>query len=885
MFQYISLGLIAVTALIVLANLLMGVLRGLKKTIGSLVAIVASALLAFIVTIIICNPTSSVVASVMTAITDSLATGEIQDIFGIVEIGEALTYYLAMLMAPFVFMALYAILSVILTIVAAIVIKFIPPFKKPKPAVHRVGGLGVGLVCGLLVSLLVLMPVVGVLNIASEIGQSGAIPEDSEDETTQIFDEIAADPVLKVYAVSAGWMFDYLASADFQGERVYLKKDIGVILTLVSNIESLSGDATEFGQDQIDALNRIIENLDQSALLKHTLSGVLSQLAGNWVAGESFLGMERIDAGELLNPVIDTILEVISTSNKDNIVADMTTLTEILSVFVKHDMLAFSEDYEAMLDTLGRDGVIAELISVANKNERMSVLSDTITQLSIRALASTIGIPKDATEKYNLLMDEIATTLNESSGMSRGEKLEYVKEHVADSLDKYGVEAEGDALDNIAASIINDLGSKGEVNGDDVSEFFTVYAIASEESDARANGNGLDRLGDASSNVVVNEDGTISVNGKVLKNYNADNFTSSSAYKSGAQHDNFGDAATLYSAQSMKSSLVTLDDILAHVKKYSDCADPDAETEKISNILTSAMDIFGGEEDLDKADMLEHVGDLLDQMSATEIFGQEVTSDLLKAIFQSDNVKGELGLSNKEINDFADKLNSTANGETSSYKETTAAVSSTIQVVDKLNDKNTTKEERRESTEKLMENMTPENAELISTMTTPSMMEQYGAKGENAEIVSNSVTTLFTNMANFQSTTESSSGDEEYAKEADAVNTVLQLAMDGAESTSNSLFATEGDEGRTGSTAEEYVDLLVGSSVVSETLLTTVYEDGNDDNPFGVTPTENDKAELNTALTTYYENNSEGLSEEEHELLIRKLNAVAIVSNIEVPFS
>ena len=128
MFQYISLGLIAVTALIVLANLLMGVLRGLKKTIGSLVAIVASALLAFIVTIIICNPTSSVVASVMTAITDALATGEMQDIFGIVEIGEALTYYVAMLMAPFVFMALYAIISVILTIVAAIVIKFIPPF-------------------------------------------------------------------------------------------------------------------------------------------------------------------------------------------------------------------------------------------------------------------------------------------------------------------------------------------------------------------------------------------------------------------------------------------------------------------------------------------------------------------------------------------------------------------------------------------------------------------------------------------------------------------------------------------------------------------------------------------------------------------------------------
>lgn len=885
MFQYVSLGLLAITALIVLFNLLKGLIRGLKKTIGSLIAIVASAIIAFVVTIIICDPSSSVMATLMETLTNAISEGEINDILAISEIGDALSYYASMLLAPFVFMALYAVLSIIVAIIVSIVIRFVPPHRRPGPAAHRLGGLGVGIVCGLLVSVILLMPVVGVLNIAIGIGQSETVASNADDEITDIMDEAKEDQIFAIYAASSGWLFDYLASAEFQGERVYLKEDIGVILAMVGNIEELSGDATDFGQDQIDALNRIIENLDHSPLLKHTLAGILSQLAGKWVAGESFLGLERIDAGELLNPVLDTILEVISTSNKDNIVADMTTLTEILEVFVKHDMLASADDYDVMLETLGKDGVISELISVANKNERMSVLSDTVTQLSIRALASTIGIPKDANEKYDLLMDEIADTLNDSLYMMGDAKLEYVKKQVSESLDKYGVDAEGAALDNIAESIIKDLGSNPDVTGEDVSEFFTIYAIASEESDAKAGGNGFDNLASSTGGIVVNSDGTISVNGKVLKNYNAYNYSNSAAYTSGQSHNDFGDAATLYSAESMKSSLITLDDLLSHVKKYSDCEDPDAETEKISQILSSAMDIFGGEEDLDKAEMLESVGDLLDQMSATEIFGQDVTSDLLKAIFQSDSVKGELGLSSKEVNNFADKLNSTANGETSSYKDTTAAVSSTIQVVDKINDKNTTKEERRESTEKLMENMTPENADLLSTMTTPSMMEQYGAKSDKAEMVSDSVSTLFSNMADYQSNTTAGSGDEEYAKEADAVNTVLQLAMDGAESTERSLFASEEGEGKIGSTAEEYVDLLVGSTVVSETLLTTVYEDGNDDNPFGVNPTENDKAALGTALTTYYENNSEGLSEEEHELLIRKLNAVAIVTNMEVPFS
>ena len=95
--------------------------------------------------------------------------------------------------------------------------------------------------------------------------------------------------------------------------------------------------------------------------------------------------------------------------------------------------------------------------------------------------------------------------------------------------------------------------------------------------------------------LVVNPDGTITVNGKVLQNYNANNYSESAAYKMGKGHEDFGDADSLYSAGSMKSSLVTMDDILSHITKYSDCADPDAEAVKISDILSTALDIFGSD--------------------------------------------------------------------------------------------------------------------------------------------------------------------------------------------------------------------------------------------------------------------------------------------------
>ena len=885
MFTLISMGLLAVSIIFILINVLKGLIRGIKKTVGTLVAIILSAVIAAIVTAIICNPSSALVHSAMQSLQDLVGDGEIQDIFAIEAIGEAVAHYAAMLVAPFVFLALYTVLSLIVGIVVRILLKFVPPHEKPGALVHRLGGVGVGLVCGILVSSLILMPIVGVLDIVVSVSQSDAMSsmDDTDDEFAEMFAEAEDNGIFKFYSATSGWMFDSLASTTYNGERIYLKNDIEVIISVVGNIGAIAGDASEFADDQINALYAIIDNLDRSVLLKHTLAGVLSEMASKWVDGETFMGMEKIDAGELLNPVIDTIFEVLSTSDETNIVADLRTFTNILEVLVKHDMLSDSENYENMLTKLSGEGVIAELISVANSNARMSVLSDEITQLSVRALASTIGIPETHDERYNLLMNSIAEILNDSYQMSEERRLEYVEKHVADAFDEYGVEVSGRASEDIAASIIGDLGDIRSLEGSDVREFFMIYAIANGNTESSAAISGFEVLSNVEYNIVCNPDGTISVGGVVLENYTYANYSTSKAYTMGKEHVDIGDAASLYSAESMKSSLITFEDILANVTKYSDCADPDAEAQKISDLLGSAIGIFNTDDggQIDKTKILSEVGELLDKMQDTEIFGAQVTADLLKAIFQSKDVRGDLGLSITEANNFTDKLSATAQGENASYSSTTQVVSSTVDVIEKLNDKDTPKEDRKEATKQLISDMSPENAELMGTMTTPSMMVQYGSAEDKADIVSSSVSALFNNMADFQPDTDSAEGQAQYDAEAEAVNTLLQLAMDSADSDADSLFTTdEGGEGRTGNTAGEFVDLLVNSEVVGETLISTVYDEGNTDNPFGINPSTQDKENLNRELLNYYEENKDNGDER----LAMKLNAVAIISGMNAIF-
>lgn len=892
MFKYVTLALLAITAIIVLFNLIKGLIRGFKKTIGTLVAIIISAVISAIVTAAICTPQSEIIAFIMENIESVFTGNQLQDIFGIEEIGETLTYYIAMIAAPFVFLALYVVISIIVSIIVGIIIRFIPPHKKMRGVLHRLGGLALGAVCGLLVSALLLMPVVGVINIAVSVGESELLGE-SDNEITEIVNEAADDKVYAVYAVCSGWMFDSMASTTFDGEKVYLKNEISVILAVVGNINALSGEVSEFDNTQIDALNNVVESLDKSALLKNTLAGILSEMASKWIAGETFMGIESIDAGELLNPLINSVLEVMASSEKDTITEDMSTLIGVLEVMVDHKLFDNVDSFESILEILsekpdGEDGetAIEALINVANANPRMTKLSDEIATLSIRALASTLGIPENDDVTYNMLMDDIAAALNESKFDDDREAA--VEEKIVEALDNYGVEVGGDAATYIAQGLIADFGDMNNVSGEAVKEFFMMYAAAKVDSSAESGYSGFGRL--SSDDMIISTDptvGKVRVGDYVFKYYNAYTYDTSAAFTSGKTGIDFEDAGTLYSAESMESNIVTLNDILnaQGVTRFTELSSEEAKAEakKISDMLVLAGEMFGGNfSNPDYKLLIKDMGKVLDKMCEMRIFGWDATEKLLRAIFQSDDVRSSLGLPVHELDSHVQLIIDNARRDDSSYESVTKSVGGMLNMMEKVNDKNVTKEEKLEATKELMQDMTPANAELLSSMTTPDMMKDFVKSEEKVEPISNSVSSLFTNMAHFET-----DDDAEYEKEAEAVNTVLKLAMEGSESNNKAMFSSYDEdgnlvsEGKMDTTADEFISLVVNSSVVSKTVDDTV--NGDEENPFGVTPSEDDEEEISNALVNHYDSEKDNLNEEEREELKQTLENIAKLTNIKTP--
>ena len=867
----VAMAILAISLIILTVNVIKSTVKGLKHSVGSLIAIVLSAIIAAILTAVFCRPGTSLMLDIQPYVLDLLAgIAGLGELVSIVAVQETLMFYVSMLVAPFYFMLTYILVSIVVSIVVSIIVKRIQLPRQPGKALNRLGGAGVGLVCGFLVCVFVFTPVVGTLSTVASVGDELAA-EGEEDELSLLIKEVSENATIRVYnGMGCGLLYNSLATVKVNGDRVYLKDDIAVIMSIVGTLGTLSGGSEEMGEEQINALNAIIEDLDRSALIKNLVAEVFSTAAEKWSAGEEFMGMSMISAGELLDPVVRDMMAVIATTDHTTVTSDLRTMADVLGIVVEADILSGGEGTE-LLKKLGESKVVSKLILAINENERMAHLSDRVTKLSVQALASTIGIPADAAERYDMLMGDIATSLNSTRGMELSERIEKVTPEVTKALDTYGVDVTDEAASLIAEGLVNDFGDSGDIDTVDVEEFFLVYhAVSSADSSASVGGAAIELL--SSGKGYRTSDGKAYVGDRELKHYDADNIESSKAYGYGANNVNICDAKTLYSAESMKSSRVTMEEIYGFLGTYADCDDIEAEAAKMDDIVSEVVSVFGDYDfnDVDTSEIMQNMGSLLDKMSNSDVFGKDAVGNLLKGILQSDKVSSSLNLTTKEVTEFADDMNAIAAKEDQNYATVTTTVSQTITLIQDVNSEKT-KEEKKDNTVQLLTNMNNDTSKMLKKVITTSLLTNHGVKETKTGGVSNMVGCLLDNMASYNG------ADKD--KEADAVNTVIDFAVNEKHDDADCLFNTEEGEGSLGVTADDFVALIADSTVVSSTVKETVSAEDYDENPI-VTKSLSRKEEavMVDAMEKYYADNSGDAN------AASTLNALAIFMNIEHSF-
>ncbi|MBQ2308699.1 MAG: hypothetical protein II373_03895, partial [Clostridia bacterium] len=202
--------------------------------------------------------------------------------------------------------------------------------------------------------------------------------------------------------------------------------------------------------------------------------------------------------------------------------------------------------------------------------------------------------------------------------------------------------------------------------------------------------------------------------------------------------------------------------------------------------------------------MIGKFGPALDSFTMTETIGAEKTGLVLKAVLQSKTVHDQLGMSVIDATNTANSI--IENSGKKDYATIMESLTGIIEVLEAASDKGTS---TKEAVDKMLDNLTPEAANVMQTMATPNVVKNYGVPENNAEPVANMISDTFGNLQDVPA--------EEYDKEAAAVADMMNVMMAMGSGGSSSTFG--GEESDTQLSADEYVSNVMDSKAMSKTLV------------------------------------------------------------------
>lgn len=766
-----------------------------------------------------------------------------------------------------VLFCLYAFLTWVIYLIVSRILKL--PLKGLNALVPlpRVWGGVLGLLQGVVIVMVLLIPISGYVAIAQPtvdglVEQEILDPNDATIQSVQdVVVEMNASPVLSVYRTVGGQMLtDSMMDMEVAGMDVKLEEELNPVLGLVANISELG--KTEFANystKEAELIRALGTSFEDSKLLAPIVGDILYAATDAWMNGEAFLGVEKPDLGEateLMGPFVDALLEVLHNDAKtaELLQADINTLADVIATLVQHGVIANLNNTEELVAALGGEGVVNSLITTLGANESTKCLIPEVTNLGIRAIGQVLKVPQDVESVYGDFMDDIAGALNDVSSLSEAEQVEVLSERIDAAFDEAGVPIDDEIVDFYSASLVHDLienNPNGEITSADVQAFFQIYAenageVASDSVSSSTNRPSFDLLNNTNPYAgTIYENMTAEQRAKTATATLANLCTQLSKMDGNAE--NFAEEAKTLVTDTF-TNLLGEGHATLTVIENTEITKPVSQ-ESIQN--TSSMK---SSDDLKETTTVVTMNDLLiDTKAAAENMDSAAVSkeaESIEAIFSTaGSLLGSLGGNTSELNitDVASSMGTILDSlqQTGSFgEEKTASLftavmqSNTVresvgldmktatEMANKATEGNSNysktmstvagsvtlvdqmkngKEVSNDELVKLIRDLTPQTAAMLKIFMTGDRMVSFGVPAKNAGMTAELVSSVFTYM--------SREDLADYDAEARGLNSVLQIAMSAKNSDNKQLFTTSEGPGRLPS-ASSIVSDMMGSDAI-----------------------------------------------------------------------
>ena len=734
-------------AFLVVASLavLVGVLRARKKSwqlsvTKIIISVLSAVLSAFLASLI----AKTVVGSVF----NTILIGELKEIAADVPSAiPVFTAVICMIVAPFMFLALYFIIRPILAIFTKLLTRLFikitnknaanvgKDLGKKEFALEKANGISAlcGGICTLISLCILCVPFVGVLEVVDDVASLPLHNAATLDESGTV--EVVADVLdgashnagtYTVKYLGGGLLYDMMTTYTVGEERVSLRDETGTVKA-IANAVITAANENATAEEKAEGFREIGTAFEDAALMPMLISDMGSAAADSWGKGEDFHGIGMPSLGAAFDPLMLSLMDCLAGSSVEDVKHDISTFTDIIAVFAENNMLGtISKD---PMGVFSNESATEKIMFDLLENPRLSVMVDAFSDFGITMLMESVKVPQNTDSMYDNLIYRLNGAYAENEN-------DYVAIY-SDIFDDYGLRV---SKEQLSAAAQHRLG------GGEIVAWVEENVVADEED--------------------------------FLK----------------------------------KTERMTVEKITEGTPEITD---KQAEAKALANSYKVIGGLMGGmnKSGFEVKNMLRDLGPVLDAFSNTQSIGPEKTEYILKALLQSEMVHDKIGLSVIEATDSAHSI--CENSATKGYGSMLNSLALAVDVVSAASsaDKNT-----QEAVNAMLEDLTPESAKVLQTITTPSVVGKYGVPQSSSEPISDMISDTFGNLSTAK---EEGMTDEEYAKESAAVSDMMNVLMSTGKG--GKMF---GEDGRTGTSADQFVNNIMDSSVMSSTMVDTVYKDG-----------------------------------------------------------
>lgn len=767
-----------------------------------------------------------------------------------------------------------------------------------------IGGASLGAACALVAFIAICAPVVFYLQTANlALSFAGdALPA----VITDISEGAAENPASKAVNILGGdLLVGSMTRAKVDGEAFKLKNELNYVSSLGNAVTKL-GDKGAPENDAANALRETTAAFEKSTLVPTLASEFVNAASYDFGRHKPFCGINAPELGEDFEPAMLSLYDSLGASSKQTIRDDYRTIINVAALAIEHDALTVLKGEGDKLHLFKDEELVSGIMLEMFNNDRLSGTIEGFANAGIKIIAHSLGVYDDADALYAGFIGDMQKEYKAAYAVgSKSERLNSLTAAVDKTYAYYGIELSEGVSECIALSMLD---NGGFANDNDTKAFFGATGGSAQISvngaysaDMLASSAEPKSIALAKKAVALakgsNDSEHLAKSLGELLGKNSDFFASLSeedrllleasiasklfgVKENGGEYKYegaaFANANELYHA----SVRLTLDELYISI---SDISDKEAEARSLAKVLSSAVDISDkiSASDGDIVEVIKSFGPILDSVCECKSIGEKGTSELITIMMQSDKVQNEIGFTVIQSTNVANTINNSAhNGE--SYSDILLTVGQTVKIIkDSADNKDTT-----ESVKELMEDLTPASAETLKQLSTPETVMNYGVPEENAKKVSGVLSDMFGQMSDAK---EKGMSEDQYQAEAEAVNDMVNIAMNvGKAEEGETIF---GKDSVTGITPTEYVDRVIGSTVISNTIVNAAYdasEDKIENDPLGMARelNESEKSELVGALDSEWKSHlaSSATSAETREKQ-KLLSSISALLGVEVEFS